>query len=854
MFILAVQINTEQKKKMPFDKSLLQPCPELRPTLAEFANPIEYLSRSDILALGTKYGLVKLIPPTGWRPPFSLSPTFAFHTRVQKLSDLGITSRSRRFFTSNLNRFYKMLGVRTVKPWFVCGDAKIYYYDLYLAFCKHFGTRSVDLATPAEIASLNSLFGVDPHSQVLLRKYNSHIRAYADFLVSNGENFDFPESDPEDDLDSCLVCRKNHLRALTLLCDNCNNPYHMKCLQPPLEEVPEGPWYCDRCLVGTGAYGFEENPEIRYNIWGFVEHCNAFKRQFVDAYSDNGHSLSLDQIERLFWGLVEAENSDLKVEYGADIHNLRPGEILGFPTAETPHSPYDPHADTTPYINHPWNLTRLPFARGLLLNHINSSILGMTVPWIYVGSLLSTFCWHVEDHYTLSANYCHFGNIKKWYGIPSSHADAFEALMRESAPDLFRRQPDLLHQLVTLMSPSRLVEKGIPCVYADQGPNEFVVTFPRVYHAGFNSGFNFNEAVNFTMDAWLPFGERAIRDYREIKKENVFDHHELVENILRAYVGEGGMESWRENGSHTDGSSTEPKSEFASAQASSSSPSQPSHSFVSSSLDLTHRRELVGQCIRTYELFLDHQLRLVRELDSDRIEKTLVVRNAAPKEHIRETRMTAMKRTKAELDEDDTLCDVCRTFISYQYCEINNQHHRFGRWFRGRAKKETVISVNRLLTPTASPQDGIKTESESADLVAGSESALKLETLQERRPENDEYEELILQAKKRAAEKETPSRKRRHSNRLQHQRSLPEVKIEEDTKQATPPMKRAQYSSLLHHLNQFDTLRLCLKCTTQMCGEKGERIPRGSHLVFEKQFGDMQLVLEQAKKRYMLGV
>ena len=180
-------------------------------------------------------------------------------------------------------------------------------------------------------------------------------------------------------------------------------------------------------------------------------------------------------------------------------------------------------------------LEQIAVFNGSLLNFINTSISGMTIPWIYIGSLLSTFCWHVEDHYTLSANYCHFGATKKWYGIPSLFADKFEKLMRDSAPDLFKRQPDLLHQLVTLMSPLKLVEHGIPCVYADQNPNEFMITYPRVYHAGFNCGFNFNEAVNFAIDEWLEFGEKSVNDYRPIKKENVFNHYELLENILSRF-------------------------------------------------------------------------------------------------------------------------------------------------------------------------------------------------------------------------------------------------------------------------------------------------------------------------------
>lgn len=38
---------------------------------------------------------------------------------------------------------------------------------------------------------------------------------------------------------------------------------------------------------------------------------------------------------------------------------------------------------------------------------------------------------------------------------------------------------------------------------------EFVITYPRGYHAGFNMGFNCAESVNFALDSWIEHGRKA---------------------------------------------------------------------------------------------------------------------------------------------------------------------------------------------------------------------------------------------------------------------------------------------------------------------------------------------------------
>ncbi|CAG8674335.1 18696_t:CDS:2, partial [Acaulospora morrowiae] len=46
----------------------------------------------------------------------------------------------------------------------------------------------------------------------------------------------------------CFKCERKVDPAHILLCDgNCGNGYHTYCLKPPIDEIPSGNWYCDKC-------------------------------------------------------------------------------------------------------------------------------------------------------------------------------------------------------------------------------------------------------------------------------------------------------------------------------------------------------------------------------------------------------------------------------------------------------------------------------------------------------------------------------------------------------------------------------------------------------------------------------
>jgi len=306
------------------------------------------------------------------------------------------------------------------------------------------------------------------------------------------------------------------------MCDSCDHGYHGTCLDPPIRTKPENEWNCPRCLVGDGQFGFEEGG--LYSLKQFQEKAADFKQAYfekkmpIDPQLGCHRPVTEQDVEEEFWRLVADLDETYTVEYGADIHCTTHGS--GFPTVEK--NPDDP------YATDPWNLNLLPLHPDSLFRHIKTDISGMTVPWVYVGMVFSTFCWHNEDHYAYSVNYQHFGATKTWYGIPGADAEKFENAMREAVPELFETQPDLLFQLVTLLTPEQLKKAGVRVYALDQRAGEFIITCPQAYHAGFNHGFNFNEAVNFAPADWEPFGQAGVERLQSFRRQPCFSHDELL--------------------------------------------------------------------------------------------------------------------------------------------------------------------------------------------------------------------------------------------------------------------------------------------------------------------------------------
>uniref|UniRef100_A0A8C2ESZ7 [histone H3]-trimethyl-L-lysine(4) demethylase n=1 Tax=Cyprinus carpio TaxID=7962 RepID=A0A8C2ESZ7_CYPCA len=546
-------------------------CPVFEPSWEEFADPFAFINK--IRPIAEKTGICKVRPPPDWQPPFACDvDRLHFTPRIQRLNELELVAEEGGFdLVCRERRWTKIAMTMGFAPGKAVGSHLRAHYErvLYPYHLFHSGTNLLCL----QKASVDDVNDKDkeykPHD--LLQRQNIHVQPcdmsaparrakrmktevnvntlthtplkWAKKLYVKQEPVEIKEINPEPekcksrykkniplppvDLYVCLVCGKGNDEDRLLLCDGCDDSYHTFCLIPPLSDVPKGDWRCPKCLAQEcskpqEAFGFEQACRD-YSLKSFGEMADSFKS---DYFNMPVHMVPTELVEKEFWRLVGTIEEDVTVEYGADIASKEFGSGFPIKGGKFKVAPHDEK-----YLQCGWNLNNMAMMTPSVLTHITADICGMTLPWLYVGMCFSSFCWHIEDHWSYSINYLHWGEPKTWYGAPGFAAEQLEAVMKKLAPELFESQPDLLHQLVTIMNPNTLMAHGVPIYRTNQCAGEFVITFPRSYHSGFNQGFNFAEAVNFCTVDWMPLGRQCVDHYRLLHRYCVFSHDEMVCNM-----------------------------------------------------------------------------------------------------------------------------------------------------------------------------------------------------------------------------------------------------------------------------------------------------------------------------------
>ncbi|PWA31798.1 hypothetical protein CCH79_00006511 [Gambusia affinis] len=559
-------------------------CPVFEPSWEEFRDPYAFINK--IRPIAERTGICKVRPPPDWQPPFACDvDKLHFVPRIQRLNELEAQTRVKLNFLDQIAKFWDLQGCTLKIPHverkildlyklnklvadeggfdIVCQDRRwtkiavqmgfspgkavgshlrghyeriLYPYNLFQSGANLLIHSSLKpevkpqrLSPRSSCAWLCERLGKHQAGGPALSE--SAPAAWALRRSSSPPTVDTSAFVSQVDLVVCLVCGSGGDEERLLLCDGCDDSYHTYCLIPPLHDVPKGDWRCPKCLAQEcskphEAFGFEQ-AHRDYSLRAFGQMADAFKS---DYFNMPVHMVPMELVEKEFWRLVGAIEEDVTVEYGADIASKEFGSGFPIPNGKFKVSPADEK-----YLKCGWNLNNLAMMNPSVLTHVTADICGMTLPWLYVGMCFSSFCWHIEDHWSYSINYLHWGEPKTWYGAPGFAAEQLEKVMKKLAPELFESQPDLLHQLVTIMNPNTLMAHGVPIYRTNQCAGEFVITFPRAYHSGFNQGFNFAEAVNFCTVDWdmalMIKEEQELRD--KVKKMGVVNCKEAKYDHLQ---------------------------------------------------------------------------------------------------------------------------------------------------------------------------------------------------------------------------------------------------------------------------------------------------------------------------------
>jgi histone demethylase JARID1 len=199
----------------------------------------------------------------------------------------------------------------------------------------------------------------------------------------------------------CEQCHSGAHEKSMLLCDRCNRGWHLYCLSPPLSAIPHGNWYCLECLASENdSFGFAQGREYSYE--SFQRHAERFRRKW---FASRSSPPSNSDVETDFWRIVERATDPVEVLYGSDIDTGHYGS--GFPRASDPVQRGCEAEEWQKYVTDPWNLNNFPKLEESMLRMVQDDIPGVIVPWLYMGMLFSSFCWHYEDHCFYSINYLH---------------------------------------------------------------------------------------------------------------------------------------------------------------------------------------------------------------------------------------------------------------------------------------------------------------------------------------------------------------------------------------------------------------------------------------------------------------
>ncbi|CAL4067026.1 unnamed protein product [Meganyctiphanes norvegica] len=98
----------------------------------------------------------------------------------------------------------------------------------------------------------------------------------------------------------CMKCSLGDDEDKMLLCDGCDDSYHMFCLTPPIEEIPEDEWKCPKCCV-VDVINQDESTE-----------SDKIEKAVIDPRILNKKRLyQIQEVERIKFEVTDEEENEL---------------------------------------------------------------------------------------------------------------------------------------------------------------------------------------------------------------------------------------------------------------------------------------------------------------------------------------------------------------------------------------------------------------------------------------------------------------------------------------------------------------------------------------------------------------
>ncbi|KAL6547915.1 hypothetical protein OROHE_009620 [Orobanche hederae] len=413
--------------------------PVYYPSEEEFKDPLEYIYK--IRPEAERYGICKIVPPTSWKPPFALDmDSFKFPTKSQAIHQLQARCApcDTKTFRLEYNRFLEEHCGKKAKKRVVFEGQDLDLCKLFNVM-KRFGgyDNTVKMKKWADVCRFirpgRKISECSKH--VLSQLYCEHLSDYEEYNCrlnkeedksfkggvsgwkkgerevevssvkrrrknKEGERVEARKVEEEELDQMCEQCRSGLHGEVMLLCDRCNKGWHIYCLSPPLKSIPPGNWYCLECLNSEkDSFGFI--PGKQYSLEAFRRVADRVKKKWFGSAAT-----SWVQLEKKFWEIVEGSVGEVDVIYGSDLDTSVYGS--GFPRQIDQRTSLVEDDVWNEYCTSPWNLNNLPKLPGSMLRAVHQNIAGVMVPWLYIGMLFSSFCWHFEDHCFYSINYHHW--------------------------------------------------------------------------------------------------------------------------------------------------------------------------------------------------------------------------------------------------------------------------------------------------------------------------------------------------------------------------------------------------------------------------------------------------------------